>query len=53
MKKWLFLLRPENGLFFWQIFTPAGNLVCRSVHGFLSEDEAKRDLERFHPPDHF
>lgn len=53
MKKWLFLLRLQNGLFFWEILTPAGNLVCRSLRGFFTEAEAKCDLERFHPPVHF
>ena len=53
MKKWLFRLRWSFGLVFWEIFTPAGGLVCRSLRGFVSEDDAKHDLADFHPPDHF
>lgn len=53
MKKWLFRLRWNLGLVFWEILTPAGGLVCRSLRGFRSEDEAKLDLAKFHPPGHF
>ena len=53
MKRWLFLLRLENGLIFWQIFTRAGHLICRSLIVFESEHEALADLRKFHPVDHF
>jgi len=53
MKKWLRLLRWINNLVYWELYTPAGNLVCRSTKGFVSEDEALRDSDDFHPPDHF
>lgn len=53
MKKWLFLLRLINDLVFWELFTPAGNLVCRSTKGFATEDEARKHLADYHPPDHF
>lgn len=53
MKKWLFFLRRFNEQFFWEIYSAAGNLVCRSTRGFLSEDEARRDLADFHPSEHF
>ena len=53
MKKWLFVLRQDFGLFFWEILTPAGNLVCRSLNGFSSKEEANADLKVFHPEDHF
>ena len=53
MKKWLYSLRQDNNLVFWQIFTNAGNLVCRSLIGFTTEAEALSDLRKFHPADHF
>lgn len=53
MKHWLFWLRWNLGLVFWEIMTPAGGLICRSVFGFVSEDEARKDLAKFHPLDHF
>ena len=53
MKKWLRLLRWEFDLCFWYIFTGAGNLVCRSLCGFTTEDEALADLRDYNPEDHF
>ncbi len=53
MKKWLFSLRWEKGLVFWQIFTSAGHLICRSFVGFRTENEALADLRKYHPVDHF
>ena len=53
MKKWLRLLRLINDLIYWELHTPAGNLVCRSTRGFATEEEAILDSEDFHPPEHF
>ena len=53
MKRWLYLLRREQNLVFWEILTSAGYLVCRSLRGFATDDEALSDLRLFHPVDHF
>ena len=53
MKKWLYRLHWEHELVFWQIFTAAGHLICRSLNGFPDESEALANLRDFHPADHF
>lgn len=53
MKKWLFWTRWEFELCFWEIFTSAGHLICRSLGGFSTEAEALADLREYHPEDHF
>ena len=53
MKKWLYLLRWECDLVFWEIFTATGHLICRSLNGFRDEGEAITDLRAYHPADHF
>lgn len=53
MKKWLYRLRWNHELVFWEILTSAGNLVCRSLVGFSNENEARIDLRKYHPADHF
>lgn len=53
MFKWLYRLRWERDLVFWEILTSAGELVCRSIRGFHNESEAMTNLRDFHPVDHF
>ena len=53
MKQWLYQLRWEHSLVFWEIFTAAGHLICRSLNGFSNESEALNDLRAYHPADHF
>jgi hypothetical protein len=53
MYKWLYQLRWDQGLVFWEIFTAAGHLICRSLEGFATESEALKNLRCYHPADHF
>jgi hypothetical protein len=53
MKSWLYHLRRVDDLFYWEILTPAGGLVCRSLLGFSTEELALSNLRDFHPVDHF
>ena len=53
MHKWLYQLRWEHDLVFWEIFTAAGQLICRSLNGFPNEFEAMMNLRDYHPANHF
>lgn len=53
MYKWLYQLRWERELVFWEIFTAAGHLICGSVVGFPNEFEALSNLRAYHPAEHF